>query len=81
VITAFVSLSVVPGSDEEIVGELLKNPIVEEAWLTTGEYDILLVVKSKEMESINDFVNSVVRRREGVVRAVVTYGMHSIRRG
>lgn len=78
-ITAFVSMSVTPGSDEEIVKDFVKYDIVDEAWLTTGEFDVLLIVKSEDTETINEFVNSEVRGTEGVLRTVVTFGIQSLR--
>jgi DNA-binding Lrp family transcriptional regulator len=78
VITAFVSISVTPGEDERIVRVLIKNPIVHEAWLTIGEFDVLLILKAKDSEEVNRFVNEEVRSIEGVNRAVVTFAIQSI---
>lgn len=78
-IVAFVSLSVAPGADEEIVRDLVRDSIVEEAWLTTGEFDVLLVLKAKDTEEINKYVNDDIRSIEGVIRAVVTFGLQSIK--
>ncbi|TXT57434.1 MAG: putative AsnC family transcriptional regulator [Candidatus Thorarchaeota archaeon] len=78
-ITAFVSMSVAPGADEEIVNDLAKNEIVNEAWLTTGEFDILLILKGDDQEEINDYVNNTVRAMEGVIRAVVTFAIESVK--
>ena len=80
-IIAFVSMSVTPGDDERIVKELVKDKIVQEAWLTTGEYDVLLIIKGADTEEINQYVNERIRGTEGVVRAVVTFGIQSIARG
>ncbi|MHA2378696.1 MAG: Lrp/AsnC family transcriptional regulator [Candidatus Thorarchaeota archaeon] len=77
-ITAFVSISVTPGEDERIVRVLIKNPIVHEAWLTIGEFDVLLILKAKDSEEVNRFVNEEVRSIEGVNRAVVTFAIQSI---
>ncbi|TFF92292.1 Lrp/AsnC family transcriptional regulator [Candidatus Thorarchaeota archaeon] len=77
-ITAFVSMSVTPGSDEEIVKELVKHESVDEAWLTTGEFDVLLIMKGEDTETINEFVNTNVRGIEGVLRTVVTFGIESV---
>jgi len=78
-VTAFVSVSVAPGTDEEIVKDFVKDRRVAEAWLTMGEFDILLIVKVKDAEEMNDFVNNVVRTREGVIRATTALGIESIR--
>jgi len=71
-------MSVTPGEDERIVKELVKDRIIQEAWLTTGEYDILLVIKGEDTEEINHYVNEKIRRMEGVIRTVVTFGIQSI---
>ncbi|MFW9888974.1 MAG: Lrp/AsnC ligand binding domain-containing protein [Candidatus Thorarchaeota archaeon] len=71
-------MSVTPGEDERIVKDLVKDRIIQEAWLTTGEYDVLLVIKGEDTEEINHFVNERVRGTEGVVRTVVTFGIQSI---
>ncbi|MHA1742452.1 MAG: Lrp/AsnC ligand binding domain-containing protein [Candidatus Thorarchaeota archaeon] len=78
-VTAFVSVSVAPGTDEEIVKDFIKDGRVAEAWLTMGEFDILLIVKVKDAEEMNDFVNNVVRTRESVIRATTALGIESIR--
>jgi DNA-binding Lrp family transcriptional regulator len=71
-------MSVTPGEDERIVKELVKDRIIQEAWLTTGEYDVLLVIRAEDTEEINHYVNERVRGTEGVVRTVVTFGIQSI---
>ena len=77
-ITAFVSMSVTPGEDERIVKELVRDKIIQEAWLTTGEFDVFLVMKGEDTEEINHYVNDRIRGTEGVIRAVVTFGIQSI---
>ncbi|MHA2064580.1 MAG: Lrp/AsnC ligand binding domain-containing protein [Candidatus Thorarchaeota archaeon] len=71
-------MSVTPGEDEKIVKELLRDKIIHEAWLTTGEFDVFLVMKGEDTEEINRYVNDRIRGIEGVVRAVVTFGIQSI---
>jgi DNA-binding Lrp family transcriptional regulator len=71
-------MSVTPGDDERIVKELVKDKIIQEAWLTTGEYDVLLVIKAADTEEINHYVNERIRGTEGVIRTVVTFGIQSI---
>jgi DNA-binding Lrp family transcriptional regulator len=78
-VTAFCSMSVAPGSDEEIVRDFAKSSMVKEAWITTGEFDILLILEGPDTESINSFVNSEIRQMEGVIRAVVTFAIQSIK--
>ncbi|MBD3159257.1 MAG: hypothetical protein GF309_10755 [Candidatus Lokiarchaeota archaeon] len=77
-ITAFVSMSVTPGSDEELITELARDNIVSEAWLTTGEYDVLLILKAEDQEEVNSYVNNSVRNIEDVIRVVVAFGIESI---
>ncbi|MHA2140207.1 MAG: Lrp/AsnC ligand binding domain-containing protein [Candidatus Thorarchaeota archaeon] len=71
-------MSVTPGEDEKIVKELIRDKIIQEAWLTTGEFDVFLVMKGEDTEEINHYVNDRVRGTEGVIRAVVTFGIQSI---
>ncbi|MFX1260760.1 MAG: Lrp/AsnC ligand binding domain-containing protein [Promethearchaeota archaeon] len=71
-------MSVTPGEDESIVKELVKDRIIQEAWLTTGEYDVLLIIRAEDTEEINHYVNERVRGIDGVVRIVVTFGIQSI---
>jgi len=77
-ITAFVSISVTPGDDERIVKDLLRDKIIQEAWLTIGEFDVLLVMTGKDTEEINQYVNDRIRGIEGVIRVVVAFGIQSI---
>jgi DNA-binding Lrp family transcriptional regulator len=79
-ITAFVSMSVAPGSDEDIVKKVINDPIVSEAWLTTGEFDVLLILVAHDAEQVNDYVSKNLRDLEDVIRIVVTFGLESIRR-
>ena len=74
-------MSVAPGEDERIVKELVKDRIIQEAWLTTGEYDVLLVLKGEDTEEINHYVNERIRGTDGVIRTVVTFGIQSITHG
>jgi len=77
-ITAFVSMSVTPGSDEELITKFARDDIVSEAWLTTGEYDVLLILKAEDQEEVNSYVNNSVRNMEDVIRVVVAFGIESI---
>ncbi|MFW9966166.1 MAG: Lrp/AsnC ligand binding domain-containing protein [Candidatus Thorarchaeota archaeon] len=71
-------MSVTPGDDEKIVRELLRDKTIKEAWLTMGEFDVLLVMTGKDTEEINQYVNDRIRGIEGVIRVVVTFGIQSI---
>jgi DNA-binding Lrp family transcriptional regulator len=71
-------MSVTPGSDEELITELARDDIVSEAWLTTGEYDVLLILKAEDQEEVNIYVNNSVRNIEDVIRVVVAFGIESI---
>ncbi|MFO7835423.1 MAG: Lrp/AsnC ligand binding domain-containing protein [Candidatus Thorarchaeota archaeon] len=77
-ITAFVSMSVTPGSDEELITEFARDDIVSEAWLTTGEFDVLLILEAADQEEVNSYVNNTVRNVEGVIRVVVAFGIESV---
>ncbi len=77
-ITAFVSMSVTPGSDEELITEFARDDIVSEAWLTTGEFDVLLILEAADQEEVNSYVNNTLRNVEGVIRVVVAFGIDSV---
>ncbi|MGV9168751.1 MAG: Lrp/AsnC family transcriptional regulator [Promethearchaeia archaeon] len=77
-ITAFVSMSVTPGSDEELITEFARDDIVSEAWLTTGEFDVLLILEAADQEEVNSYVNNTIRNVEGVIRVVVAFGIGSV---
>ena len=59
----FIVFMLVKGTTSEYIGsQLLKSPHVKEVFGVTGEYDLLIKVKFKDVEEFNDFV---LRFRKG----------------
>ncbi|MBI5228872.1 Lrp/AsnC family transcriptional regulator [Candidatus Micrarchaeota archaeon] len=71
-ITAFVLVSVRPTSkklkvsQQELTKAISKYPQVQEVYIITGEWDILVKMKGKDLAEIGDLVVSKIREMHGV---------------
>jgi DNA-binding Lrp family transcriptional regulator len=75
--TAFILASVSYGSKEgaqqsqrKIAKEIAKFPEVQEAHIITGDWDILIKVKEKEVAAIGKFVIDKLRLVEGIEKTL-----------
>ncbi|MEM4248487.1 MAG: Lrp/AsnC ligand binding domain-containing protein [Candidatus Nanoarchaeia archaeon] len=65
-ITAFVLLKVKRGGELNITDSIKKMSEVQDVSLLYGEYDAIIKVKTKTMESLQDFLVNKLRRIDGV---------------
>jgi anthranilate phosphoribosyltransferase len=72
---AFMQMVVEPGKEEEIKEKLMHLDYlsckVEEAYMTYGEFDVVIKVTSDSVENINHFVMKI-REVEGIKRTVTS---------
>ena len=68
-VVAYVMAVTEVGKEHDVVGELSKIEGVSEAREVYGEFDVVCIVKGKELRSINKSV-SEIRRTKGVLRTV-----------
>jgi Lrp/AsnC family transcriptional regulator for asnA, asnC and gidA len=58
IIKAFIGLRVNPGKLKEIVEHLERNPDVQVLYRTTGDVDLFVELICRDMEELNDFLES-----------------------
>ncbi len=66
-ITAFVLLDVEPGRVTPLADELLAIPGVTEVYSVAGPYDLLVVVRVREHDQLNDLVTERISTCAGIV--------------
>jgi len=72
-VKAFILIKYDPSSgisQKDLLKKLKSFDDVEEAYIITGEYDILLKIISKDIEELSTFVLDVLRNVEGVKETV-----------
>lgn len=70
IIKAFIGLRVQPPKLKEIVDHLIENPDVQVLYRTTGEVDLFVEVIFKDMDELNDFLESELNI-DGVTGTIV----------
>ncbi len=65
---AFIMLTVEPSKEEEIINKLSSLPEILELHLLFGEKNMLLKVRSQDINSIRNFINNGIRSMEGILR-------------
>lgn len=71
--TAFILVSFMPGpqvSQKELAKKISELPDVEEVYLITGEWDIIVKVRGSSIQEIGDLVVERIRMMDGVARTV-----------
>ena len=58
IIKAFIGLRVNPGKHKEIVEHLERNPDIQVLYRTTGDVDLFVEIICRDMEGLNDFLES-----------------------
>jgi Lrp/AsnC family transcriptional regulator for asnA, asnC and gidA len=58
IIKAFIGLRVNPGKLKEIVEHLERNPDIQVLYRTTGDVDLFVELICRDMEELNDFLES-----------------------
>jgi Lrp/AsnC family transcriptional regulator for asnA, asnC and gidA len=71
IIKAFIGLRINPQKLKEIVGHLEGNPDIQVLYRTTGNVDLFIEVIFRDMEELNEFLESELSV-EGITGTVVT---------
>jgi DNA-binding Lrp family transcriptional regulator len=58
---AFVLLNVETGSEDNVLKQIRKIGVVEEAYVSYGVYDVILKVKADTMEELKEAVTHKIR--------------------
>jgi DNA-binding Lrp family transcriptional regulator len=76
VITAFVLLKVKRGGELGITDAIKKMTEVQDVSLLYGEYDAILKIKTKTMESLQDFLVNKLRKVDGIDKTATLISNH-----
>ena len=77
----FVLISISPeeyGDPEKIGGDLAKHPEIESVDICTGDYELILKVRTKDMDSYYDFVKNVVSRK-GIIKIITISSLKQVK--
>ncbi|MFW9993064.1 MAG: Lrp/AsnC family transcriptional regulator [Candidatus Odinarchaeota archaeon] len=66
-ITAFVLIKVVVGSEDIVVDNLKVLPGVEEVHFTYGDYDVICKIKTENMTIMKEFILEKIRKMDFIV--------------
>ncbi len=55
-VLAYVLITVKFGTNKEVVEKLMKLSEVEEAHILYGQYDVIIKIKLKDMEQLDEFI-------------------------
>jgi DNA-binding Lrp family transcriptional regulator len=79
----FVSVSYKPGtkllSQRKIAEEIAKHPEVQEVQIISGEWDLLLKVKAKDVDEIGKFIVDDLRKIEGVDKTSTVVSLATVK--
>jgi len=64
-------------SQKQLVKEIAKMPEVQEVHIITGDWDILIKVKEKDVESIGSFVVDNLRAFKGIDKTLTVLALES----
>ncbi len=84
-ITAIVQVQAERGKVQELAQALLEIPEVTEVYSVTGDFDLVVILRVKEYETIAEVVPARLQRLEGIVRtttlmAFQCYSRHDLER-
>lgn len=65
---AFIMLTVEPSKEEEITNKLSSLPEILELHLLFGEKNILLKMRSQDINAIRNFINNGIRSMDGILK-------------
>jgi DNA-binding Lrp family transcriptional regulator len=70
----------VPGSrkvisQREFCGEIAQHPFVQEVHVLSGEFDVLLKVRAKDVQEMNNFIVDSLREMPAVERTLTMFAM------
>lgn len=65
---AFIMLTVEPSKEEEIINKLSSLPEILELHLLFGEKNILLKMRSQDINAIRNFINNGIRSMDGILK-------------
>lgn len=67
-ITAYLAMLVKPGEESTVADKLMKLPEVKDVDIVYGEYDIIAKIKVKDMEALQKFLITKIRKIDEIDR-------------
>jgi DNA-binding Lrp family transcriptional regulator len=64
-------------SQREFCKEIAQHPLVQDVHVLSGEYDVLLKIRAKDIEEINHFIVDFLREMPAVDRTLTMFAMDS----
>jgi len=65
---AFIMLTVEPSKEKEIIEKLLAYPEIQELHLLFGEKNILIKLRTKDINSMRNFITNKLRSIDGILK-------------
>lgn len=65
-VLAYIMMKMQVGMDEQVIAEIKKLEQVQEANATYGSFDLIIKVKFKTIEDLDQFIFEKIRRVKGV---------------
>lgn len=75
--TAYRGLGEKPLSKREVVAQVAKFPEVQEAHIISGDWDILIKIKTSNVESVRKFVVDKLRLVKGIEKTLTCLAFES----
>jgi DNA-binding Lrp family transcriptional regulator len=67
---AWVLVNTQTGKEFQVLNYLRKIPVVKEAHIVTGNYDIILLIESDSLKKLNDILSWNIRRHKNICNTV-----------
>jgi len=85
--TAFILVSFVyrlngseePLSQMDVVKDIARFPQVQELYIVSGDWDILMKIKEKDVDSVGNFITNNLRKIKGVEKTLTFFNFHAIK--
>jgi len=76
---AFILIVTKPDTEEQILSKLSELEEVIEAHFVTGEFDIIVKARGKDIKEISEFVSKKIRAWEGIQRTVTALSIKEVK--
>ena len=70
----FVLITTAPGKEHEVYDSLLEVPEIDEMHSLFGEYDLIVKIKNKDLDSLGDMIISKIRSIDGIMNTKTLTG-------
>lgn len=74
-VTAFVLIQTKQGKEREVLETLNTEKDLENAWLTYGDYDIIVRTEPNDLNSLNEFIIQRLRTFPGIIATNTLIGL------